>query len=690
MTTPDPASTDLSAGPDEAYAPRGEYPRPQMDRSHRWRSLNGVWGFARGAGASPEEEIVVPFAWETAASGVGAHWLDRATYSRRFSTPSEWAGMRTILHFGAVHHHAVVSVDGVVVGEHTGGTVHFEFDITDALADVLDHEVTVIVDAPLDKRSIAHGKQRSIPRDDYDSCTFTPTSGIWQSVWLEARPATHLAWLLALPTDDLTGFRISGRVEGPSADDALVRVSVAPADPSRPVAMGSLTADDLATGFTLSVEDPRLWDPRDPHLYAVTTEVSSSDGVDRVKTLTGLRRIETRGDAILLNGRRITLRGVLDQGYWPDTGMTAPTDEAFIRDLEIARDAGFTLVRKHLKLEDPRFYHHADRMGMLVWAEPASTGRFSPAATAAFASQIPHMVRGLGSHPSIVVWGLYNEEWGLDWALPDDPAKQAAVRDAFADLKRFDPGRPAVDNSGWTHLETDLIDWHVYDEHPRGWATKVRDLVDADDPSFPVSVAVDVVVDKALMIGRLVPRDVPFLNSEFGGGWTSIDRGWNLHWQTQELRRHDRIAGWVWTELNDVEHESAGIVDANRTMKDNGGRPPHHANAETSPVFDITPEAPGRDLMTASGSVRFDVAVSHHGAASTTVAVLASWGAPFGLAASTIETTIGSIDVLPFELSAPLTVDMRLPEGWNAGRLHVTLRAEDGEIGRGAVDVVRS
>ncbi|MGO4533903.1 glycoside hydrolase family 2 protein [Leifsonia sp. 2MCAF36] len=671
--------------------PRPEYPRPYFDRSHSWQSLNGVWDFARDGGhvvSAPAledwtEKILVPFAWETEASGVEAQWLDRAWYGREFTIAPEVAAGRIILHFGAVQHSCTIWIDDTNIGSHAGGYVPFEFDITDALAFGPTHTLTVRVDAPIDKRYIAHGKQRSVPRDDYDGCSFTPTSGIWQSVWLEGRPATYLATLGLTPTADLDGILVRATISGPSATGATARIALDGVDAI------SVDRSALDSGVVVGIPSPRLWSPEDPHRYSVTVTVMSDDGVDTVTGETGLRRFEARRRELYLNGKRISMRGVLDQGYWPRTGLTAPADEAFVRDLEIARDAGFNLVRKHLKLEDPRFLYHADRLGMLVWAEPASTGRFSTEAAAAFADQIEPMFRRDGNHPSIVIWGLYNEEWGLDWALPDDPAKQEAVRDAFRLMKRLDPQRPAVDNSGWTHLETDLVDWHVYDEKPAGWARKVQHLVVDPSPRFPVAIAVDAIVDKRLMVKGEVPQDVPFVNSEFGGGYTSIERGWNLHWQTQELRRHDSIAGYVWTELTDIEHETAGIVDFERHLRDHGGRPAAHANAETVTVFDVIPIEPGRDLIASDGVADFRVAVSHHGAAPIDVTVRAAWGPIFGEEPTTPTERVGTVHVEPFRLSQTVAVNMPMPPASTAARLHVLLTDATGVVGRGSVDVSR-
>ena len=689
---------------------RPEYPRPHFDRSHAWLSLNGAWDFARDPGGSAGHEqmadgrqytetIVVPFAWETEASGVRAQWMEHGWYRRELTVPEDWAGQRVVLHFGAVHHLAEVWVNGTKVGEHEGGYTPFEFDITEALSAAPSATVLVHAWAPVDKREIVHGKQRSIPRDVYDICAFTPSSGIWQPVWLEARPATYLSDVTLTPAPSLDAVIATVSVVGPNARSARLTVTVAGSTEQSIVlnpASGIEDTDPSQSSITLTVPivEPRLWSPEDPHLYPVTLRLESADGADQVLSSTGLRRVETRGPQILLNGERLYLRGVLDQGYWPRTGMTAPDDQAFVTDLELAREAGFNLVRKHLKLEDPRFLHHADRLGMLVWAEPASTGVFTAEAVERFEAQIEPMVRRDGSHPSVVVWGLYNEEWGLDWDVAADPEKQKAVRRAYDLLKELDPSRPAVDDSGWSHVATDLVDWHIYDETPRGWAEKVRALLERGDPSFPVGLGPDLIVDKLLMAvpdGAGGSGERPNLNSEFGGGTTSVERGWNLRWQTAELRRYDLLSGYVWTELYDIEHETAGIYSFERTLKDTGANPPILTNAPTIVIPDIDPHAPGRDLIAGEGgAVEFEVRISHHGTAPLEVSVLPVWSAPFADDVQHNDVGTGATDTLkvhPFRLSDPLSISTTLPTGAKTARLHLLLVAAGHVVGRTVLDV---
>jgi len=624
--------------------PKAEYPRPDRDRSERWVSLNGQWGFESADGVG---EITVPFAWETPASGVGRTWLERAAYRRQLEVPPAWAGARVFLCFGAVHHRAVVSIAGVVIGEHTGGYASFEFEVTEHGSG----ELVVEVEAPADKRELPHGKQRSIPRDDYDGVSFTPTSGIWQSVWLEARGTT---WVgpVALRGDSLNSIQITGTLEGDAASHGSVRARLL--DEPAETALTLIADADGRFAGTLAPAAPRPWSPEDPHLYRV--EFTTAD--DRVVLTTGLRSFETRGEQLFLNGERFYLRGVLDQGYWPATGLTAPDDAALLMDLDLARGAGYNLVRKHLKFEEPRFLHHADVLGMLVWAEPASTSRFSPAAAAAFEQQIAPMVERDGNHPSVVIWGLYNEEWGLDWDIPGSPERAAAAVTAYDALRGLDETRPIVENSGWAHVRSDLVDWHYYDEDPAEWAANVAALADGSGHDWAVKLGPDFVVDKSLYGSPDFPRTgVPILNSEYGAGFTSLERAWHLRWQTQELRRHDRFAGYVYTELADVEHEAAGLFDSERRSKDLGGLNPLDANAETVIVVDLVPRSAGADIPVPEAELEFGIRISHHGRTSVEGLVRAAWvpaGLPF--AEPVDHETEVEVVAEPYRLSDPVIV----------------------------------
>ncbi|MBR7741774.1 glycoside hydrolase family 2 [Phycicoccus sp. BSK3Z-2] len=667
--------------------PRPEYPRPDRDRSQRWMSLNGPWDLR------VEDEtiqVLVPFSWETQASGIGRTWVEHATYRRRFDVP-DWGGMRTVLCFGAVHHRADVRLDGVLVASHEGGHTSFEVDVTDQVAGRPSVDLVVDVAAPADKRQIPHGKQRSVPRDDYDGVSFTPTSGIWQSVWLEGRARTYVEQL-EIRGDSLTGFDLQGRLAGDAAsgETPVIVAVTSGSDASEAV---ELVPDDEGTfSGRLDITTPRLWAPADPHLYSLTVTTAGDDTSpgELVTYTAGLRSIAADGGHLTLNGERLYVRGVLDQGYWPETGMTAPDDTALVADLELAKELGYNLVRKHIKLEDPRWLHHADRLGVLVWAEPPGPSRWSLDAARRFEDQLAPMVERDGNHPCIVIWGLYNEEWGLDWNIPGSDERASAAVSAYDLLRSLDDTRPVVDNSGWAHVRTDLVDWHYYDEDPAAWATNVAGLADGSRETFPVRLGPDYLVDKALYSGPQHPRTgLPLLNSEYGAGFTSLERGWHLRWQTQELRRHDRFAGYVYTELTDVEHEMAGIVDADRRPKDHGGVSVADVNARTVLVIDLVPAAAGADLPPTDDPVRLDVHVSHHGGRAH-IRVAGSWapyGQPVPPAPAEGSTHTEATEVWPFVLSEPSTITLPEPPAVMC-RAHLWALDEDGTVlARAYVDV---
>jgi beta-galactosidase/beta-glucuronidase len=638
--------------------PKAEYPRPDRDRSDRWVSLNGEWGFTTDEGTS---RIIVPFSWETAASGVERTWLEHAGYQRQIEVPSSWRGDRVFLCFGAVHHRATVFLGGVEVGRHVGGYTSFEFDITDHVVAGESIDLIVDVEAPNDKRAIPHGKQRSIPRDDYDGVSFRPTSGIWQSVWLEARGRTWVS-SIELRGDSLTGLDIAGALGGDAAAGAGIQISVVEGSEAQESIELEAGPDGRFRG-RLELAHPRVWSPSDPHLYALSVSVATEGSVDRMIVTTGLRSIEVRGEQLVLNGSRFYLKGVLDQGYWPDSGPTAPDDDALRRDLHLARELGFNLVRKHLKFEEPRWLHYADQLGMLVWAEPACPSRFSPEAAAAFEAQLAPMVERDGNHPSIIIWGLYNEEWGLDWDIPGSPERADAARHAYDAMTSLDRSRPVVENSGWAHVRSDLVDWHYYDDDPAAWAESLAALAAGSRESFPVKLGPDFLVDKSFYGSDDFPRTgVPILNSEYGAGFTSLERAWHVRWQTQELRRHDRFAGYVYTELADVEHEAAGLVDADRRAKDRGGLNPVDANAETVLIVDLIPRHAGADIEMPDSAFPLGLHVSHHGADPVSGHIRGAWvaaGRPFADSVPPHSFSSATVFATPFQVTdaATITVD---------------------------------
>jgi hypothetical protein len=333
-------------------------------------------------------------------------------------------------------------------------------------------------------------------------------------------------------------------------------------------------------------------------------------------------------------------------------------------------------------------------MGMLVWEEPPSTSRYSVASVAAFHQDVEAMVARDANHPSTILWGLFNEEWGLDWKVAEDPVLQQVVRETVALVRSLDPSRPAIDNSGWSHVDTDVVDWHYYEPDLATWAKNLSALVQDDSAEVPVCLHPHAIEMKPLAVSPRVVRGRPNLNGEYGAGLTSVERGWYLKWQTQELRRYDRLSGYVYTELYDIEHEFAGLYRFDRESKDLANLEPCQANAENVLVLGLLPEQPGVDVQTNGGLISFEVRLSHHGTGHLSGLLLGQWGphlGPLPMGPRAYEPSRSpELQAEPFILGPPVLVRTQLPSGWSAGRLHLWLESEGTRVARTSLDVVSS
>ncbi len=454
--------------------PWPEYPRPLLQRE-RWMNLNGLWEFAISAKGAPMPEradgrILVPFPIESALSGVGrALRPDQALHYRRtFPVPAAWDRAHAVLlHFGAVDWQCTVTVNGRRVGEHTGGFDPFRFNITDALQREpgANNEIVVTVTDPTDTGGQPRGKQWLTPHGIW----YTPTSGIWQTVWIEPVPGPGLS-ALRFDADRGTGtVTITPETDAPaSGPDHPWRVEVF-AD-GRPVASARA---DRPGPLRLHIPEPRLWTPDDPFLYTVRATIGDHDPIDTATSYFAFRDIAVAPDRhgvnrLMLNGEPLFQFGPLDQGYWPDGLYTPPTEEAMIFDILAAKKMGANMLRKHVKVESQRFYHACDKLGMLVWQDipspffwdgrsdnPHNNPPLSGQWKQNFEREMRAIIRAFDQHPSIIMWVPFNEGWGQN---------DLAWSESMVNLcRQLDPTRLVNNASGWTDMGIgDVNDVHVY------------------------------------------------------------------------------------------------------------------------------------------------------------------------------------------------------------------------------------
>jgi beta-galactosidase/beta-glucuronidase len=566
------------------------YPRPQFRRAS-FVSLNGSWDFAIDSELefrSPADvpwrtQIRVPFSPETQASGVGDNGLYRACWYRRtFEAPRLSPEECLLLHFGAVDYSATVWVDGALAFRHEGGYTPFGGDISALLApDRAEHEIVVRAeDDPADLAK-PRGKQdwQLFPH----SIWYPRTTGIWQTVWLERVSNCRIEsltwtpniarWELGFDAVIENGARATRVAVKLQVDDLILahdQYLVVAGEVHRRIALSDPGIDDFRNEL--------LWSPESPKLIEAEVQLLDAAGqvLDHVESYAALRSFSVHGDRFLLNGRPYPLRMVLDQGYWPDTGLTPPSDAAVEKDVELAKAMGFNGVRKHQKIELPRYLYWADRLGLLVWEEMPSAYRFTRRSVERLTSQWLEAIRRDSSHPCVMAWVPFNESWGVP-NLPDSFPERNFVRALYYVTKTQDPTRPVVGNDGWESVATDIIGIHDYDPDTNRLGRRYW-----TNDAMPKLLRRERPGGRMLVLEGHSRREHPIVLSEFGGislmapgektwGYSTCENEEEFAKRFSELLRVTRsldvLAGYCYTQFADTYQEANGLLRADRTPK---------------------------------------------------------------------------------------------------------------------------
>jgi beta-galactosidase/beta-glucuronidase len=566
------------------------YPRPQLRRDE-WTSLNGEWEFAldpAGSWSAPDEvtwdsTIILPYSPETELSGINNTGFYRSCWYRHtFPKPDLKHGERLLLHFGAVDYAATVWINGRLAGRHEGGYTPFTIDTTRWLQD--GEEQTIVVCAEDDPHDLAKPRGKQDWQLEPHSIWYPRTTGIWQTVWLERVPATSIGSLRWTPNLSRYEIGIEAHVEGEQREGLRLRVLLRFGDQVLADDTYGVILGEVDRSIALSdpgIDDYRnelLWSPSRPTLIEAHLQLWGGRGdlIDEVRSYTALRQVGVQGDRFVLNGRPFPLRLVLDQGYWSESGITAPDDEALRRDVLLAKAMGFNGVRKHQKIEDPRYLYWADTLGLLVWGEMPSAYRFTKTAVERLIPEWTAAIDRDYSHPCIVAWVPFNESWGVP-DLPDIPEQRHYVQTLYHLTRTLDHTRPVIGNDGWESTATDIIGIHDYDDEP----DKIIDRYRSEE-----------------VMGRLFTRErpggrlltleghphtgQPIVLSEFGGIAFSEDhdKTWGYaRSQTAEefaaqytallqaVRSLNLFAGFCYTQFADTFQESNGLLYADRTPK---------------------------------------------------------------------------------------------------------------------------
>lgn len=561
--------------------PRPEHPKPHFKRA-LWKNLNGTWTYEFDFGKSGnarelyktqgfDNTIIVPFCPESVLSGVGyKDFIESMWYHREFVIPDAWSSKRCILHFGGVDYQSEIFVNGKSVGVHFGGTSSFHYYLGDEYeaGDTVDLVVHVLDETRSGNQPI--GKQSQ----SYHShgCHYTRTTGIWQTVWLEAVPKQNIASCNIIPDLDNQKFIFVPTFQGTNGSQTF-RVEVL--EDEQIVAFGESKASN-STSLEIKIDNPHLWSPDSPFLYEIVFMLKEGGNIiDSVESYAGMRKIHTEQGKFYLNNKPVFLRFVLDQGFYPDGVWTAPTDSALKKDIQLSKKAGFNGARLHQKVFEQRFHYWADKLGYLTWAESSSWGLDvnNPLSARNFISEWEEIVCQSRNHPSIIAWTPFNETAGR--RKSDGVQHNRLITDVYDLTKNLDPTRPINDVSGYFHVKTDIWSVHCYDQDPEKLYKKLTPAENGEFHNNGGEMDVDYdgepyVVDEFGGIKWISSKEFNKKSWGYGNAPKTVDEFYGrLKSLTTVLLEMPHVAGYCYTQLTDVEQEQNGIYNFNRTKKFN-------------------------------------------------------------------------------------------------------------------------
>lgn len=583
-------------------------------------NLNGTWNFLIdrkdqgereawfGQDLPNAQQVEVPHIWQRDKEYI--NYCGTGWYEKRFAQIDVPSNQLIYLCFGAVDFQARVWLNGDYIGEHEGGFTPFEFDVTHVInkGGALNR-LTVRVYDPEDNAEIPIGKQGS---------WYTRISGIWQDVRLEIRAKSFIQHVHVVPNIDNecieTRLNVSGDIKQPLVIEYIITDHMN-LENKHTVVQEVISSNEATHRILLT--DPILWSPENPHLYDIVVTMKdplSEEIMDEYTTYFGMRKIEFHEGQLLLNNKPLYVRGALDQAFYPDTIFIAPSDEWILNEINLAKQMGFNLLRKHIKIEIPRYLYLADVTGMLIWAEPPNVVKWSAQSRQRFHSELIGMINRDFNHPSILIWSLYNEEWGLEWDLANDIEKQEHVKCMYDEIKQLDPTRLICDNSGWIHVKTDINDHHRYFVLPEQideWKSDIDDyMVGNPEKNYAKGYKAE---GEPIIVSEFGVWGLPSVQKLFdyyqGEPSWFVNQGDDTHREDfknpltamqnfekyqlnnifgdfenltvhsqrrmyravksliEEMRKQPSINGYVVTEFTDIEWETNGWLDYTRNLK---------------------------------------------------------------------------------------------------------------------------